>query len=402
MVSKSEFCDQIGNAYQHLYDLVRLRNHPLAQLLVTDPAVDQKERGWQVHRRLLAAIEELYPGTEAPPYSKEWRRHRLMVLRYVEAMDAQAVADQLAISRRQYYREHASAIEAVAGLLWERSDNTAFELTHQPAISNDTNAMQRELARISQTDAFASLPEVLQGVVAVLNRVLEQAGISVEITLPEEMPVVSIGHNLLRQVLLGATGYLSENVAQSRISITAQPTDTTMRLVLEADTYDISTGDEFESRLVNLQEMLQMANASIALLYEREAPTGFVLELPLEYQWIALVVDDNEDTLTLFKRYLTPNRYRVITVPSADLVLNLAREIRPDVIILDLMMPEHDGWDLLQLLSNQPDTAHLPIVICSVLKQKELALSLGASAYLPKPFTEQALLAVLDSLQDMD
>jgi CheY-like chemotaxis protein len=74
--------------------------------------------------------------------------------------------------------------------------------------------------------------------------------------------------------------------------------------------------------------------------------------------------------------------------------------LRPDIIVLDLMMPEQDGWDLLQLLSNQPDTAHIPIMICSVLKQKQLALSLGAAAFLEKPFTEQALLEMLEKLRE--
>jgi CheY-like chemotaxis protein len=127
-----------------------------------------------------------------------------------------------------------------------------------------------------------------------------------------------------------------------------------------------------------------------------------MLELPLEYDQTVLVADDNEDTLTLFKRYLTPNRYRVITTTSTQSAIELARTVKPDVVIVDLMMPERDGWDLLQSLSNLPATSHIPIVICSVLKQKELALSLGASAYLPKPFTEQALLSVLETLHPVD
>jgi CheY-like chemotaxis protein len=54
---------------------------------------------------------------------------------------------------------------------------------------------------------------------------------------------------------------------------------------------------------------------------------------------------------------------------------------------------------VLQHLLNQPDTRHIPIIVCSVIKQKDLALMLGATAFLEKPVSEQALLAVLDSLE---
>ena len=62
-------------------------------------------------------------------------------------------------------------------------------------------------------------------------------------------------------------------------------------------------------------------------------------------------------------------------------------------------MPRQDGWDVLQVLLNQPETRHIPILVCSVLRQKELALSMGATAFLEKPVTEQVLLAALAALE---
>src|SRR5437868_9740050 len=105
------YITQLAYAYEHISDLVYLRTHPLLDLLFRDSATSRKDQAWQLHHVLLDTIKELDPGPQAPAFSREWRRHRLMVLRYADGLTPQAVADQLAISRRHFYREHAMAIE---------------------------------------------------------------------------------------------------------------------------------------------------------------------------------------------------------------------------------------------------------------------------------------------------
>jgi CheY-like chemotaxis protein len=62
------------------------------------------------------------------------------------------------------------------------------------------------------------------------------------------------------------------------------------------------------------------------------------------------------------------------------------------------MIPDPDGWSVLQTLSNQLETRHIPVIVCTVLGTKELAFSLGAAAFLEKPVTEEALLGALEAL----
>ena len=119
----------------------------------------------------------------------------------------------------------------------------------------------------------------------------------------------------------------------------------------------------------------------------------------MEVQRAVLVVDDNEDVLELCRRYLAPHGYGVITATTAEEAIDLAAQLQPFAITLDLMLPGQDGWDALQALLNRPDTQRIPVIICSVLKQRELALSLGATAFLEKPVTEQGLLAALRMLE---
>jgi CheY-like chemotaxis protein len=410
MIVRTEFQDLVTNAYQYLYDFVQLRNHPLTQLLIHNETVNSKERGWQIHRLLLDIIEELYPGASAPPFSKEWRRHRLMLLRYIEALQPQAVAGQLSISRRQYYREHAIAIEGIANILWERFNIAALggQDTIAPvsqllmeASTNHEHLVQSELARISQHDTQSNLEEVIERVIHVLERVLEERQIVIETSLPADMPSILIGYNLLRQAFFSILGYFTTTVSDTTLCIHAHIQDETVYVQIETNPVLILEPDSAQAQLGSLSEILGFVHTKVDLLFadtHTDDIVGFGLLLSAEYDCTVLIIDDNEDTLALYQRYLTANRYRIITSNTAQGVLEMARKIHPDIIVLDLMMPDQDGWDILQLLANQPDTVIIPIVICSVLKQKQLALSLGAAAFLAKPFTEAELLSTLSPL----
>lgn len=108
-----------------------------------------------------------------------------------------------------------------------------------------------------------------------------------------------------------------------------------------------------------------------------------------------LVIDDNDDLLELMRRYLRGNYSKVVTAKTAQQAFERVEDMRPSAMILDLMMPDRDGWDLLQYFLHQPATQSTPIIVCSLLRQKELALSLGAAAFIEKPISEQSLIDIL-------
>jgi CheY-like chemotaxis protein len=120
------------------------------------------------------------------------------------------------------------------------------------------------------------------------------------------------------------------------------------------------------------------------------------LILPELERWPVLVIDDNADTLQLFARYASGTRYRLISTQNPEGAVALAEEVAPQIIVLDVMMPQTDGWRVLSELRQHPVTADIPIIVCTILAQEALALSLGASAYVAKPVTRQAFLAALD------
>jgi CheY-like chemotaxis protein len=406
MPSRAEFTEQLSDAYEHLYDLVYLRAHPLTDVLIPEPDLQRKEKAWRLHHLLLQAIEELDPGAQAPAFSHEWRRHRLMVLRYLDGVDPQTAADQLAISRRHLYREHDAAIEAIGTVLWERHVESAAAAESQPAAGGPAatglELLRLEAARMAQAGRYTRLGEVTAGVLALLQEVLRQRRLEVRLRLPEELPGIPMDRGLLRQVLLAMLGYLIERAEDGAVELVAEPGETALGLTVTVAPPRHDTGasaEEEQERLNALEEMAALGNAEVVPLAGGDGITGFRLVLPTAPRPTILVVDDNEDVLALFQRILSLHQYSVVTAATAPEALTQARRLRPYAITLDLMLPGQDGWDVLQHLLNQPETRDTPIIVCSVLKQKDLALSLGATAFLEKPVTEQALLGVLEALE---
>ena len=111
-----------------------------------------------------------------------------------------------------------------------------------------------------------------------------------------------------------------------------------------------------------------------------------------------LVVDDQAPTLRMYQRYLSRYPFEVVGVSDPTQVLTLARQLRPQLITLDVMMPHVDGWELLQALQADVFTSQIPVVVCSAWEEPELARSLGAAYFLKKPITQRDLLAVLERL----
>ncbi len=104
-----------------------------------------------------------------------------------------------------------------------------------------------------------------------------------------------------------------------------------------------------------------------------------------------LVVDDDEDSLELSTRILAKNGYSVITATGGAAGIELALEHHPDIIVLDVIMPEIDGWQVLEKLRENQETANIPIIMQSMLSERELGMALGADDYLTKPVDKSDL-----------
>jgi len=113
---------------------------------------------------------------------------------------------------------------------------------------------------------------------------------------------------------------------------------------------------------------------------------------------LVLIVEDDPDMARVLSATVSKADYRVQIANSGREGLRLARELDVAAIILDVMMPEMDGWKVLQALKANHETADIPVVVCSIVDNRPLGYRLGASNYLIKPIDPQGLLSALKSV----
>jgi CheY-like chemotaxis protein len=148
-------------------------------------------------------------------------------------------------------------------------------------------------------------------------------------------------------------------------------------------------------RLVELSDgILDASLVEIPLEFNAGVTLPFAEEINL------LVIDDNEDSLRLFQRYLAGTRFNMIGVRDVNQVIVQAERVQPRIIILDIMLPGIDGWELLGRLRHHPNLEKVPVVISTILPHEQLAASLGAAGFLRKPFSREKLLELLNQQVD--
>nr|MCS5660251.1 response regulator [Dehalococcoidia bacterium] len=117
---------------------------------------------------------------------------------------------------------------------------------------------------------------------------------------------------------------------------------------------------------------------------------------PLEAN-IVLVIDDDATVHDLMKRSLSREGFHVLSALDGEEGIRLAKAHHPQVITLDVMMPGVDGWAVLSSLKSDPELADIPVIMVTIIDEKNLGYSLGASEYLTKPIDRDRLLVVLDN-----
>jgi signal transduction histidine kinase/CheY-like chemotaxis protein len=108
-----------------------------------------------------------------------------------------------------------------------------------------------------------------------------------------------------------------------------------------------------------------------------------------------LVIDDDPEARDLLLRHLSKDGCRVVTTGGAREGLELARELHPDLITLDVQMPDMDGWQALSEIKADPQLARIPVILVTILEDRNLGYALGAAEYVTKPVSRERIRQLL-------
>ncbi|MGI9264079.1 MAG: response regulator [Gammaproteobacteria bacterium] len=117
---------------------------------------------------------------------------------------------------------------------------------------------------------------------------------------------------------------------------------------------------------------------------------------------LVLVVDDDPNALDLLSRTLQDAGVRIVTASDGHEALNLARQLLPAAITLDVLMPGIDGWEVLRQLKSDPATQDIPVIMVTMTDDRELGYALGATEFLTKPVQRNQLVNLLERYASED
>jgi CheY-like chemotaxis protein len=407
MIAREEFLRHLRDALNHLQDPNRLRRNPLAALFGVASRVDTPSA---LQRILVEAIEALEPKADEPSHSRAWRIYDALFYQYVQQFNQQEVADQLGISARQLRREQKAALETLAGHLWKQFDleakqqESAEAQTAAPSRAASPNVSQ-ELAWLRDTypEKPTDLRETLSTVLDLARPHASGHGVRLEIAMPDALPDLSVHPVALNQMLLNLLGVAVHHASGGQVCISVRPLRWEVEIRVECAKSSPGpphTPDKDANSLDAAHQLVDLCRCRLDVT-EEESAFSATLVLPAHEQLPVLAIDDNVDSLRMLQRYTSGTRYRLVGTQDPEESLSLAEKISPQIIVLDVMMPQVDGWRVLGRLRQHPLTEGIPVVVCSILAQEELALSLGASGFVHKPVTRQAFLAALDRQIDL-
>jgi len=397
MLPDEAFVEMVRDALGHLYDYPHLQTHPLVDRLGPRRSLGVQQRGRFLHTAILRTVEELHPGA-VPFRSAHARTYNVLNLHYIEGLTVQEVARELSISERQCYRDLRKAEEDLAAMFWAGHVWSGQATREEADVPTREDIVLEEAERLSPEMEEVEVTSLVEGVLDSVRALAGQRGVQISVDPGKRSVVVRADRLLARQALLSALSY-AVRMATVHTVVRLSARSGADGAQIEVQFKEQDPGKDGREPLAVAGQLARRAGGEWLTAKSEDGQTRLVLVLGRASRARVLVIDDNAGLIELFQRYLVGEDYEVLCARDGQEGLQLAGEHTPDIIVLDIMMPQQDGWEILQRLKNQDKTKRIPVIVCSVLNDPELAFSLGACEFLTKPVTRDQLLATLKHCQ---
>jgi CheY-like chemotaxis protein len=398
----AQFRNSLKDILNHLADTAYLENSKLANLLLSDEESKQGNRIQLLRSKISTGIEVLRPPEDIPVHVAEWRCYRILTLRYLRGMELYLIEDELGLSQRQVQRDLKKGIDALASILWEQFKATEGISEPDESVSSaasdsyDLELIKKELRNWEITFDLFNLGQIVEQALQLCESLLktnlrshvDQAGVDPHID-------VRVDQILTKQGLYKVLSMAGSGVQDATIVMqTRRLNEFFIELSIEFNHHQPLNLNNWE--IAQLFYTIQGVNHKITQLPQK---TTITITLPLMQQNSCLVIDDVVSVRRLVERMLGSYGIQVFGLEDAEEALTLAQLMKPDFILLDILMPKVDGWQMIKQLKSHPDTSSIPVIICSVLYEPELSRAVGAEAYIRKPINRLELIRTLQELR---
>ena len=308
---------------------------------------------------------------------------------------------------------------------------------HLLSLINDVLDLSKiEADRMTTFAETFSVADLVEDVAATVEPLVKQKGNSIAVSLAPDLGTMHTDMVKLRQCLFNLVsnaakfteaGTITVRVAASDGMVRFSVSDTGIgmspeqleRLFERFSQADVSTTRRFGGTGLGLaitRAFCRLLGGDVTVESTAGVGSVFTIALPVVMpeqdaevdeasgaaahgKHVVLVVDDDPAQRELLTRFLEREGYAVRTAPDGPTCLELAREVRPHAILLDVMMPKMDGWSVLTALKGEPGLARIPVVMVTFVNEPGLGASLGASDTVLKPVQWDRLRTVMERFQ---
>jgi adenylate cyclase len=374
-----------------------------------------------------------------------------------EAMEASRIKSSFLANMSHELRTPLNAIIGLTELLCDNTARFGTEKALEPLrrvlragrhllnLINDILDLSKiESGKMDMTPESVEIRPVVEEVLGTARPLAEQNNNGLELDCPNRIESVHADNMRLRQILLnllsnackftkGGTVRLhiarAEEAGQHWVDFAVSDTGIGMskeqlgRLFQEFTQAEASTSRQFGGTGLGLaisRRLCRLMGGDITVTSAPGEGSTFTVRLPTEAtpplpaalttlavispaasqgrRGLVLVIDRDATARELIATYLAGEGYAVEIAASGIYGLERARDLRPTAIILEIVMPDTDGWTVLAALKGEPELAEIPVVIVTILDERRRGIALGAAGYLTKPIDRERLVEILSRL----
>lgn len=314
---------------------------------------------------------------------------------------------------------------------------------HLLGLINDILDISKiEAGKVELAFDETDLQQLIHGVMSTAIALVKGKPIELQESVPPDLPLVRCDTRRIRQVLLNLVSnaakftdegfirveaaaddkFVSIHVSDSGIGIPDERQDHVFEAFTQVDSAPSRKYGGTGLGLTISKSFVELHGGEIRVESEVGKGSTFTVTLPIagprppqeqgesrlpeaasapsteETKKLVLCIDDDEGVITLFRRYLHKQGYEIVGLTDSSNAVEEAKRLRPYAITLDVMMPDRDGWQVIRDLKSDPETRHIPVIMCTIVSEQGRGMSLGAADYLVKPVLEQDLVRALDRL----